>query len=115
MGGIADYSGSLVLQLPIADAATATAQWAEDTTVHVRTTRARAGDRADVSIPLDELLQDYGAVRARLASDPASHWAAYVAGTLTVLHCERGVAVSRGVDWVIDSDVPAGKGVSSSA
>jgi L-arabinokinase len=38
-----------------------------------------------------------------------------VAGAITVLHHERGVRCDRGVRWLLSSDVPAGKGVSSSA
>jgi L-arabinokinase len=116
MGGIADYSGSLVLQLPLAAAAFAAAQWSTDATVRVRTTRASAAHgHADVTARLADLTADYGSVRARFAADPARHWAAYVAGAITVLHRERGVAFDRGVRWLLASDVPAGKGVSSSA
>src|SRR5262249_38151325 len=43
------------------------------------------------------------------------HWAAYVAGIFTVLNVERGTVFSNGARIVISSDVPEGKGVSSSA
>jgi galactokinase len=116
MGGIADYSGSLVLQLPIADAAFAAAQWSTDTDVRVRTTHASAAHgSADVTVRLADLTAEYGGVRAHFAADSARHWAAYVAGAITVLHRERGIAFDRGVRWWLASDVPAGKGVSSSA
>lgn len=118
MGGIADYSGSLVLQLPLACAAFAAAQWSEAATpaVTVRTTDAGdGGGGATVRLPLAELLDDYDAVRARLAADPRQRWAGYVAGAITALHRERGMPFTRGVTWLVASDVPAGKGVSSSA
>lgn len=123
MGGIADYSGSLVLQLPLACAAFAAAQWtdggrSEDRPLQVTVRTAQAGDvggTATVRLPLVDLLGDYDRVRARLASDPRHRWAGYVAGALTALHRERGVPMTRGVNWLVASDVPPGKGVSSSA
>jgi len=116
MGGIADYSGSLVLELPLAAAAWAAVQWTHDGLVHVRTTDAAAAHGSlDVALPLVDLLSDYPAVRRAFAATPDRHWAAYVVGAITVLHRERGVPFDRGVRWLIASDVPAGKGVSSSA
>jgi L-arabinokinase len=125
MGGIADYSGSLVLQLPLACAAYAAVQWndatdgrSEDRPLRVTVRTADAGDvggTATVRVPLAALLNDYDAVRARLAADPRRRWAGYVAGAITALHRERGVPFTRGVTWLVASDVPPGKGVSSSA
>ena len=118
MGGIADYSGSLVLQLPLACAAYAAAQWTNATppVVTVRTADADdVGGTGTVRMPLADLLEDYDRVRARLAADPRRRWAGYVAGALTALHRERGVRLTRGVTWLVASDVPPGKGVSSSA
>jgi len=115
MGGIADYSGSLVLQLPLASAACAAAQWSDDQRVHIRTTDPAAGHgAANVGLPLDNLLGGYEQARAALAG-AKKHWAAYIAGAITVLNRERGVTFPHGVRWLIKSDVPAGKGVSSSA
>jgi L-arabinokinase len=116
MGGIADYSGSLVLQLPLAAAATATAQWTSTPDVVVRTTSAEAGGgESEVSVPLADLLHDYAAVRAQFAANPQRRWAGYAAGAITVLHLERNIEFTSGVRWLLDSAVPAGKGVSSSA
>ena len=42
-------------------------------------------------------------------------WAGYVAGALVVLMHERGVRFQQGMSLLIDSAVPEGKGVSSSA
>lgn len=118
MGGIADYSGSLVLQLPTRAEAAASVQW--DTTdppaVTVSTTDTRAADGAsEVRVALATLLASYEDVRAWFARDPHARWAAYVAGAVTVVHHECGVAFDRGVRLHIASAVPAGKGVSSSA
>lgn len=42
-------------------------------------------------------------------------WAAYVAGMLVVLKKEDGLQLTRSISLLIDSAVPEGKGVSSSA
>ena len=121
MGGIADYSGSLVLELPLAAATLVAAQETADGRLTVRTLDASAvGGEAEVSVPLGALAPggaplDYAAARALLGADPRRRWAAYVAGALVVLGRERGVPATRGARLLVDSTVPAGKGVSSSA
>ena len=117
MGGIADYSGALVLQLPIAAAAHAALQRREDRLLRVVSLGQEARDFA---APLDELRPTpdeapYEALAARFRSDPAAHWAAYAAGAFPILMRERGVDFSAGATILIQSDVPEGKGVSSSA
>ena len=121
MGGIADYSGSLVLQLPLAAATLVCAQASDDGHVTVRSPGVAAIDAApEVSIPLATLAPggvwlDYDEARALLAADPRRQWAAYVVGALVVLGCERGMHAEHGLRLLVDSTVPAGKGVSSSA
>lgn len=119
MGGIADYSGSLVLQLPILDA------------THVALRRL-ASDRLQLAsfssgqparffeMSLAEFSAhgqpiDYRAARERFARNPADHWAAYAAGAFLVLGREMGARFDRGAQIIISSQVPEGKGVSSSA
>jgi L-arabinokinase len=116
MGGIADYSGSLVLELPLDCAAWAAAQWTGATTAEAISANAgEVGGAPRVGVPLADLLGDYATVRARLAHLAADHWAAYVLGALTVLHAERGLPFERGLRLFVASEVPVGKGVSSSA
>src|SRR5262249_29576735 len=57
----------------------------------------------------------YEAVHDWFAADPSRHWAAYVAGVFHVLAREHDVEVAAGSASLIESDVPEGKGVSSSA
>ena len=59
----------------------------------------------------------YAAAKALFRRDPATSWAAYVAGALLVLAHERGLSLAScgGVAILVSSDVPEGKGVSSSA
>jgi L-arabinokinase len=117
MGGIADYSGSLVLQWPIREATrVALRRW---TAQRISITSV-AGDRHPryCDVPLD-LVADpgrpYEDVRAWFAADPNRHWAAYVAGVFHVLARDHGVRFPTGAAVLVESEVPEGKGVSSSA
>jgi galactokinase len=122
MGGIADYSGSLVLQMPLRAATILALQ--PDPVRHLRivSLSADAHHRAvAVDLPLSALEREDGApieydeARRYFAADPHRRWAAYVAGALLVLRRERGVTFSSGARMLISSTVPEGKGVSSSA
>ena len=122
MGGIADYSGSLVLEGTIKEAAVCGAVAREDNLVVVRSLNAGSeGWQAEVTVPLDDLTpadddDPYEGVRTRLQADPASSWAAYVAGVFTVLLAEGEVnTFPHGASIAVQSDVPPGAGVSSSA
>lgn len=121
MGGIADYSGALVLQLPLAAATFVAAQLLAEPVIEITSLAADAiGGEQRVSIPLDTLTpvdgpRDYAEARALLGAERSKSWAAYVAGALVVLQHEKGLRPARGVRLLIASDVPAGKGVSSSA
>ena len=120
MGGIGDYSGSLTLELPLAEAAFVSVQ--RTAARHVRIVSAGFGQDPpplrDVALPLDELrraLASYAEARAYLSADPTRAWVAYVAGALAALHIEDGFDIGGGLDVVVCSSVPEGKGVSSSA
>jgi len=118
MGGIADYSGSLVLQLPTRAKAQVDAQWdaGEPPAVTVRTTDADAANGvSEVRLPLETLCGPYDAVRAQVWSDPSRLWSAYVAGAVSVLYQELGATFGQGIRLHVASEVPAGKGVASSA
>jgi galactokinase len=119
MGGIADYSGALVLQLPLGAATFAAVQPVADPTIRIYSTEASA-DANTVELPLTMLMPSegplsYAHARALLGDDPARAWAAYVAGVLVVLRREQGMILDHGLRIFIHSEVPAGKGVSSSA
>lgn len=117
MGGIADYSGALVLQYPISLAANVALAKSEERTLELKS----IVDHGSVSkrryeINLEELLGwDYQSAREWFRADATSHWAAYVAGAFLVLHRELGITFDSGARILIRSDVPEGKGVSSSA
>jgi L-arabinokinase len=116
MGGIADYSGALVLELPLALATWVAAQPAEEGMITIRSTvTGGATEEPEVAFPLDALnYQDYAAAHVALTADPTRSWCAYVLGALLVLQRERGFPL-QGLRLFIYSEVPVGKGVSSSA
>ena len=118
MGGIADYSGSLVLQLPIQAAVHVALQRNESRRLRIASLPDASGSHARLfEMELSEIRQfrDYESARTRFAADFESHWAAYVAGALLVLSLERNCVFEDGISILIKSAVPEGKGVSSSA
>jgi galactokinase len=121
MGGIADYSGSLVLQLPIREATVVGLQLSDDTTFRVVSFGADENARLpDVEVHLSDIVADgvpvsYDTARALFSRDPGAAWGSYVLGVLVVLMHEKGLRLDKGARLLIASDVPEGKGVSSSA
>ena len=108
LGGIADYSGSLVLELPLAAAALAAAQLGGDGSVV-----AVSGDRRmalDVARPARR--RRSSELAGRFAGTAA--WAAYVLGPIALLLREER-ALFAGLRVLVSSDVPEGKGLASSA
>ncbi|MFN8505820.1 galactokinase family protein [Kouleothrix sp.] len=121
MGGIADYSGALVLELPLALATFAAVQGAPEPAIVVRSLGASdLGAAPEVAYQLADLGApgrpiEYAAARALFGADARASWAAYVLGCLVVLMRERGLAPAAGLRILVGSEVPPGKGVSSSA
>jgi galactokinase len=113
MGGIADYSGAMVLQMALR----------EKTTVSIapRTdficTLSSDGLNATIdyqALLLPERTVDYEFARKYFYENRTIHWTSYVLGCLLVLQKEKGITPT-GFDFNIISNVPVGKGVSSSA
>jgi L-arabinokinase len=122
MGGIADYSGSLVLQLPLAVGTTAIVQPSVERTIELASLRPRSGRAAHYSVALDAMLngslRDPEKLRARVTARRDDKWAAYVLGVVHACLVRGGNetrASAGGFRMLILSDVPEGKGVSSSA
>lgn len=120
MGGIADYSGSMVLEIPIAEAAFAGIQKIDEPFLRIRSLGSDSSRTHEFQMPLGDLLFDgecieYSAAREYFRRVPSDSWAAYVAGALIVLIREKDFCFSSGMNILLDSEVPEGKGVSSSA
>ncbi|XP_043713454.1 L-arabinokinase-like [Telopea speciosissima] len=142
MGGIADYSGSLVLQMPIREACHVAVQRIHPSKQKLwKHAQARQLAKGKESIPvlqivsygseisnrgptfdmdISELMDgdkpiSYEKANKFFAQDPSQKWASYVAGTILVLMTELGVRFDNSISMLVSSAVPEGKGVSSSA
>jgi L-arabinokinase len=118
MGGIADYSGSLVLELPIAEAAFVALQRDDSRRIRIVTLARTESRDAVFEMSLDNFERDGAPLdydEARKLFQGPTHWAAYVAGAFLVLMREQDWQFQQGARILLASKVPEGKGVSSSA
>ncbi|XP_022637961.1 L-arabinokinase isoform X1 [Vigna radiata var. radiata] len=142
MGGIADYSGSLVLQMPIKEACHVALQRIHPSKHRLwKHAEARQNDKGGnptavlqivsfgselsnrgptFDMDLSDFMEEgkpitYEKAKKYFAQDPSQKWAAYVAGAILVLMTELGVRFEDSISMLVSSAVPEGKGVSSSA
>lgn len=142
MGGIADYSGSLVLQMPTREACHVAVQKAHPTKQRLwKHAQARQNSKGQGPTPVLQIVSygselsnrgptfdmdlsdfmdgeqplSYEKARSFFARDPSQRWAAYIAGTILVLMKELGIRFENSISVLVSSAVPEGKGVSSSA
>lgn len=119
MGGIADYSGSLVLQLPLAEAAYALVQARCDGQVVVISGAGNdIGGTHIVEMPIAEIYRytaNLADLQHMLKTKPDAMWTSYLLGVLAIVARQAHIYFHDGLTIVIDSQVPLGKGVSSSA
>jgi galactokinase len=118
MGGIADYSGSLMLEMPIREATKVAVQRMENRNIEVFS--ENNGGTLSFEMPLDDFYQndqpiDYQTAREFFQRNPEDHWAAYICGIFLVLINEKSINFEQGAKIYILSEIPLGKGVSSSA
>ncbi len=119
MGGIADYTGSLVCELPLDRAAAVYITRRADRQVRVFSFNL-LDDHVPftLSVPVHSLAADTALLRKEFSA-PGRKFAAYVAGCLHVLHKHGLIDATEpafpGLDIAVYSDVPLGGGVSSSA
>jgi L-arabinokinase len=120
MGGIADYTGSLVCELPIDRAAAVVTQRRDDRQLQVFSFNLFDEHQPfTLRISLDALANNsIEALRAEF-DQPGRKWAGYLAGCLAILHEQALVNLRhhdiRGWNLALYSTVPLGAGVSSSA
>lgn len=120
MGGIADYTGSLVCEFPLDRAAAVALQPRGDRQVQVFSFNLFDDHKPfTLRVPLDALARADADALRREFDEPGRKWAAYLVGCLFVLHERRlvdlGDARHAGVNLALYSTVPLGAGVSSSA
>ena len=119
MGGIGDYSGSLVLQMPIQERTHVWLALRDDHILRAHSHQAQQPGLQDtVEFDLNRLpahgALEYSSFHQALTENPAHSWAAYIFGCLLCLMLEKKIPPT-GVDFWVESDIPFGKGVSSSA
>jgi galactokinase len=122
MGGIADYSGSLVLESTTAEAALVGLRRREDDRLRVRSHGIeREGLAPQFEMRLADLysgrrLRPTAQVAAIFSAEPLTHWAGYLLGNFHILLREKVVPrLAHGADLLLSSSVPMGAGVASSA
>ncbi|MEP6619214.1 MAG: galactokinase family protein [bacterium] len=120
MGGIADYSGSLVLQLPLDRRTTAVLQARPDDVVEIIS--LRGGEPCRLEVTLGDFFHGALDTPGKIASAYATHerdrWGAYVLGVVHACLVRRPATrgnPTKGFRLIIESNVPEGKGISSSA
>lgn len=112
LGGVADYSGALVLQTPIAARTRVTLEPTRDGQLRVESdTRKPAVFSLDQWSEIEEL--DH--VRDVLVEASVPVWSFYVYGSLAALQVRTRRALESGFLCRVTSEVPEGMGVSSSA
>ena len=120
MGGIADYSGSLVLQLPIDRHTVAMLQPTHDANIEIISIRDGVPSHlgADAHALLAGPLSDGGHLAEYFQHPSVDRWGAYVFGVVhacLLRHINLAGREPSAFRLLIDSNVPEGKGVSSSA
>lgn len=117
MGGIADYSGSLVLQKAIAQQTFIELTLRDDYQFSIKSQLSN-GDVLKSSGDYRHYFKnaniDYTFAQQTFKQKESHEWVAYVLGCALVLQKEKGIDF-RGADIELKSEVPNGKGVASSA
>ena len=120
MGGIADYSGSLVLEMPIGEATFAAVQKSSDSLIRIVSLQPGSTSFLEFEMSVADLAtadndRHYESAREFFVRSGSNHWASYIAGVFFALRRELGAEFINGSRILISSRVPIGKGVSSSA
>lgn len=120
MGGIADYTGSLVCEMPLRVGTGVALQERPDRQVSVMSFNLFDDHRPfQFAISLDALAKATADSLRRDLAAPGRAWAGYVIGCLFLLHEKGHIDLAdpqhRGLNLAVLSTVPEGAGVSSSA
>jgi galactokinase len=122
MGGNDDYTGGLVFETTIREATLVAIQPSPDRSVHFYNPAVKEiGWKDHIEFSLGDLILENGhekpleEVRDWINRDPESSWCAYILGDLYFLIKKYPEKVTHGFSLFLESDVPLGKGVSSSA
>jgi galactokinase len=121
MGGNDDYTGGLVFEKTIREATLVAIQPRKDNIICIYNPAVRSlGWVERIEITLEDLIENHKVkslenVRDWINSDPLKAWCAYIIGDLYYLLLHFQEKITFGFSLYLESDVPLGKGVSSSA
>ncbi len=121
MGGIADYCGANVFEMPLNRTALAACQAREDQNISAITLNAEGGLRPNFHLSLDNFYTDdapkmYPEMQEFFNKEPKTAWAGYILGAFHVLLKEGKISqFPHGATIVINSSIPMGGGLASSA
>ncbi|HEX8834702.1 MAG TPA: hypothetical protein VF719_10900 [Abditibacteriaceae bacterium] len=114
LGGVADYSGSLVLEMPMNGVTRVAVSATHDDTI-----RLQSVQKGTYTIALGEIRSLLGktttGIRERFETERVPHWTRYSLGCLLLFGDAMQWWPESGLAFEIDSAVPASMGVSSSA
>lgn len=121
MGGNDDYTGGLVFETTIREATLVAIQPRTDRVVRFYNPAVKfIGWQEEIVFSLADLIKNgqikpLEEVRTWINRDPKSSWCAYILGDLYFLLTKFPEKIIHGFSLYLESDVPLGKGVSSSA
>jgi L-arabinokinase len=120
MGGIADYTGSMVCEMTLGHAAAVALAPREDGNVQVFSFNLLDEHKPfTLRMPLAAVADGSAETLRREFDQPGRKWAAYLVGCLFVLHRRNLIDIrggaTGGISLALYSTVPIGAGVSSSA
>ena len=121
MGGMADYSGATVFESTIEEAVFCAVQKRSDKKIIIQSDGMDDNDFAYAGTFLLSDLYDgkepasYEKVHKKFNGTEKNHWLTFPAGAFSVIMKEKGFDFPSGANIYLQSSVPMGKGVSSSA
>lgn len=121
MGGNDDYTGGLVFESTIREATLVAIQPRADQVVNFYNPGVKSlGWKDRIDFALGDLQENGRAkpleeIRGWISADPQRAWCAYIVGDLYFLIKQYPEKIEHGLTLYLQSDVPLGKGVSSSA
>ena len=121
MGGNDDYTGGLVFEATIQESTIVAVQSRSDQRIRISNPQvAELGWEDAIEYNLADFSKDgkllpVSGIHEMIQSSPKKEWAAYVVGGIYLLLRDYHLQINTGISVLIESDIPLGKGVSSSA
>lgn len=114
-GGNVDYTGGLVLQLPLREGVWAAAQYSSEPAIRVfNSNAAEYGWTAELTLNVSELGNRHS-IAEICTENLRTRWGRYVLGAFHYLHIHYAAFRESGARLFLHSEVPPNRGVASSA